>query len=85
MKKRILSRLGQTARQSAQPIFSTIDTDLSDGLRDLENVMVGMFVSLAKAAHEQAQMVAHNANIDVDEAEADPKIKEFLDSMPELA
>lgn len=85
MKRRILERLQPTAAESAQPIFSTIQADLVEGLADLEAMVSGMFRHLVQAAAEQARIVAHNANVDVDEAAHDPVLKRLLESMPPLA
>jgi hypothetical protein len=82
MKRRILNHLEPAAMQSAQPIFSTIQTDLLEGLKDLENIIIGMFRELSQAAEEQARIVAHNANIDVNDASIDPVVADLLNSMP---
>jgi hypothetical protein len=82
MKRRILDHLEPAAIESAQPIFSTIQTDLLEGLKDLEIIIVGMFRELTQAAEEQARIVAHNANIDVDQAAIDPVIADLLKSLP---
>ena len=82
MKRRILDRLQATGLASAQPIYSTIQTDLLEGLNDLEAGISAMFITLAQAAEEQARLVAHNANIDVDEAAMDPVIADLLKAIP---
>jgi hypothetical protein len=84
MKARILNHLKPTALRSAQPIFNTIQADLVEGLADLEAIIVGMFRTLVQAADEQARIVSHNANIDVDSAAQDPEIVALLCSMPEV-
>jgi hypothetical protein len=82
MKKRILALLEPKAVESAPPIYSTIRADLLEGLNDLEIVVIGMFRNLAQAAEDHARTVAHNANIDVDEASIDPVIADLLASVP---
>lgn len=82
MKKRILRLLEPVAIESAQPIYSTIRADLLEGLKDLELIIVGMFRNLTLAAEEHAQNVAHNANIDVDQAAMNPVISDILASAP---
>ena len=81
MKRRILAHLEPAALESAQPIFSTIQTDLLEGLKDLEIIIVGMFRELSQAAEEQAKIVVHNANIDVHEAAIDPAVADLLRSI----
>lgn len=83
MKRRILDCLQPRALESARPIYHTIQVDLVEGLNDLEAIILGMFRSLAQAGDEQARIVAHNANIDVDSAAQDPDILGLLRSMPE--
>ena len=82
MKRRILGHLEPAAAAAAQPIYATIQTDLLEGLHDLEIIIVGMFRELAHAAEEQARIVAHNANIDVDEAAIDPAVADMLRTIP---
>ena len=82
MKGRILTNLEGTAVRSAPPIYDTIQTDLLDGLQDLDAAMLGLFKQLAESAREQAQHVAHNAGIDIDDASINPEIKAILDSVP---
>lgn len=82
IKKRILDRLQPTAIEAAQPIYTTIQADLLEGLNDLEAIINGMFRELAQAAEEQARIVAHNANIEVDEAASDPVNEDLLTSIP---
>jgi hypothetical protein len=82
MKRRILSNLQPTALRSAQPIYTTIQTDLVAGLSDLDAIIVGMFGRLAQAAEEQARIVAQNANLDVGVVARDPVVKQILNSMP---
>lgn len=82
MKGRILATLESTAVRSAPPIYDTIQTDLLDGLRDLDAAMLGLFKQLAESTREQAMHVAHNAGIDIDEASINPEIKAILDSVP---
>jgi Dynamin family len=84
MKRRILSHVEPVALESAQPIFSTIQIDLLEGLKDLEIILTGMFRGLTQAAEDQARIVAHNANIDVDEAAIDPTIADLLKSVPKI-
>lgn len=82
MKKRILALLEPKAVESAPPIYSTIQADLLEGLNNLEIIVIGMFRNLTQAAEDHARTVAHNANIDVDEASIDPVIADLLDSVP---
>jgi hypothetical protein len=84
MKKRILGIIERSAIDSAQPIYVTIREDLTEGLNDLEIIIVGMFQKLTQAANKQAGMVADNANIDVEEASVDPDIAHLLQSVPKL-
>jgi hypothetical protein len=84
MKKRMVDHLEPAARESAQPIFSTIQIDLLEGLGDLELVILAMFRKLVDQAEEQARIVAHNANIDVDSTATDPAIEALLASMPTI-
>ena len=83
MKQRMLGHLEPNALQSAQPIYSTIQKDLLEGLADLELIIVGLLRKLTQSAEEQAHNVAHNANIDVDEAMIDPVIEDLLRTLPE--
>lgn len=84
MKGRILGHLAPLAIASAQPIYSSIQTDLLEGLSDLEVIISGLYRELAIAAEEQARIVAHNANIDVDEAAIDPTIANLLQGIQTL-
>ncbi|CAG1003384.1 hypothetical protein MTYP_03088 [Methylophilaceae bacterium] len=82
MKNRILETLSATAVKSSPPIYDTIQTDLLEGLRDLDAVILGLFAELMGAASDQAKTVAHNAGIDIDHATIDPATKDLLDSIP---
>ena len=82
MKHRMLKRLEDAAVSSAPPIYDTIQTDLLEGLRDLDAVILGLFAELCSAANEQGKIVSHNAGIDIDSASISPEIKEILDSVP---
>lgn len=82
IKKRILDHLRPAAVESARPIYSTIQTDLLEGLNELESIINRMLGDLAHAAHEQAKIVAHNAHIGVNEAATNPVWVELLNSMP---
>ncbi|MCK6553391.1 dynamin family protein [Candidatus Binatia bacterium] len=84
MKQRILQHIQSQATASARPIFSTIHSDLLEGLTDLEVLIAGMLSDLAKAAEEQARSVSHNANLDVDEATIDPVIAGLLNALPSV-
>ena len=84
MKRRILDMMNTHAQASAQPIYSTIQHDLLEGLNDLEFNIDGMLRELAKTAEEQAQTVAHNANIEMSEVHVDPVIADLLQSIDEL-
>ncbi len=78
----MLNRLQPAAIEAAHPIYTTIQADLLEGLNELEIIMSGMFQQLAKAAEEQAKIVAHNANIEVNEAATDPVMISLLNSIP---
>jgi hypothetical protein len=84
MKGRILEKLIATAHISAQPIYSTIQTDLLEGLKDLESNIDGMLRELARTAEEQAQTVAHNANIEIEDVPIDPVIDALLKSIDSI-
>ena len=84
MKRRILDRLEGTATKSARAIYETIQTDLLEGLRDLEVIILRMLSELAKTAEDQARTVAHNAAIDIDEAAIDSEILALLESVPKV-
>ena len=83
MKKRILNKIIPLAESSAEPIYSTIQHDLLEGLNDLEIIIIGMFRSLVQAAEEQTRIVASNANIGIDESMIDPAIADLLASIPQ--
>lgn len=87
MKRRILGHLTPAALQSSKPIYDTIQSDLVEGLGDLEAVITGMYAELAQTAEEQARMVAHNASVDAGEEsnETDPRVAEILESVPALS
>jgi len=82
MKTRILRRIEEAAITAAPPIYDTIQTDLLEGLRDLDAAILGLFDELAGAANIQATTVAGNAGIDIDDVAIAPEIKAILDSMP---
>jgi len=83
MKKRILGKIMPVAESSAEPIYSTIQQDLLEGLNDLEVIIIGMFRTLVQEAEKQAQIVAGNANIGIDESAIDPAITDLLVSIPQ--
>ena len=85
MKRRILGHIEPAAVSSAQPMYATIQNDLLEGLGDLEVIIIGMLRQLTQAAEEQARLVAHNANVDLDEATSDPVIAALLSSVPRTA
>jgi len=84
MKRRILDKLTDAAQTSAKPIYSTIQTDLLEGLNDLEFNIGGMLRELSKTAEVQAETVAHNANIEINEVPVDPVIADLLKSIDDL-
>jgi hypothetical protein len=84
MKRRILDKLAMAAQESAQPIYSTIQNDLLEGLNDLEFNIDGMLRELSKTAEVQAETVAHNANIEINEVPVDPVIADLLKSIDDL-
>ena len=84
MKARMLGRLMPTAIKAAPPIYDTIQTDLLEGLADLEVIILRLLRELADTANEQARIVAHNAAVDIDDASADPELKAILDTVPKL-
>jgi hypothetical protein len=84
VKRRILGHVQPAALTSAKPMYQTIEQDLSDGLQDLELVVTKLFRELTGSATEQAQIVAHNANVCAGETEADPAIAALLKSLEEM-
>jgi hypothetical protein len=84
MKRRILAKLTDAAQTSAQPIYSTIQTDLLEGLNDLEFNIGGMLREFSKTAEVQAETVAHNAIIEINEVPVDPVIADLLKSLDDL-
>jgi hypothetical protein len=85
MRQRILGHLVPRAKSSAQPIYSTIQVDLLEGLNDLELIIVRVFRELAEAAQEKARIITHNANIDVNEANVDPMLTELREMYSQWA
>lgn len=84
MKRRILDKLTNRALASAHPIYSTIQNDLLEGLNDLEFNIDGMLRDLSNTADVQAETVAHNANIEINEVPVDPVIADLLKSIDDL-
>lgn len=82
IKKRIVEKLQGTAVEAAKPIYSNLQQDLMDGLADLENVIAGMYIQVVKAAETQANIMANNANIGVDDEAANPAIRAVLEAVP---
>lgn len=85
MKNRMLALLGNAAITSATPIFNTIQTDLLDGLNELDTVILGLFDELVGAASTQVNNVVSNAAIDIDTAILDPEVQAILSAMPQAA
>ena len=83
MKNRMLARLSKAAITSASPIYDTIQTDLLDGLNELNAVILGLFDELVGAARTQANNVVNNAAIDIDTAILDPEVQAMLAAMPQ--
>jgi hypothetical protein len=84
MKGRILGRLEDASLSSAPVIYETIQTDLLEGLKDLEVIILRLLNELAQTANDQAKTIAHNAAIDIDGAATDSQILALLDSVPEV-
>jgi hypothetical protein len=84
MKGRILANLETGARSSAPVIYGTIQTDLLEGIKDLELIVLRLLNELAQTANDHARTVAHNAAVDIDGAAIDPQVVVLLDSVPEI-
>lgn len=82
MKNRMLATLSHVAVKSAPPIYETIQTDLLEGLNDLDAVILGLFDELVGAATTQARQVVANAAIDIDTAILDAEAQAILAAMP---
>jgi hypothetical protein len=83
MKNRMLTRLSEAAITSSTPIYNTIQTDLLDGLNELDAVILGLFDELVGAASTQVNNVVSNAAIDIDTAILDPEVQAILSAMPQ--
>ena len=82
MKARILQRLENTAVPAAPDIYATIQSDLLEGLQNLDVAIKGLFSQLEYAAKAQATTVAQNASIDIDEVSIHPAIRDILNTRP---
>lgn len=82
MKKRMLHELESVAVDSAPRIFETIHRDLLEGLSGLQARQLGILESLSKEAERQAEIIAHNATLDADQATMDPTFSSLLKSIP---
>lgn len=85
MKGRMLGHIQPAARAAASPIFDTIRQDLVERLVELESLIADVFVALERACIGQAELVAQNVNLDIDEARVPPEIRALLAEQPELA
>ena len=84
MKCRILDGLERAALTSAPAIYETIQTDLRAGRKELEVIILRLLNELAQTASDQARTVAHNAAIDMDQGDIDPRILAVLDAVPNM-
>jgi hypothetical protein len=83
MKQRMLGHLSPTARQAAPAIYQTIQHDITESLAVLESILGRLFEDLAAACGEQASIVAHNVNIDLDDANVPLNLRALLQNLPE--
>lgn len=84
MKGRMLAHIQPAARSAANPIFDTIQRDLVERLVELESIVSGLFGALERACIDQAELVAQNINLDIDEARVTPEVRTLLAEQPEL-
>lgn len=84
MKARMLDHIIPVAGKAAPVIFSTIHTDLTEGIAGLESVFLRLLDDLLQVTLEQAKTVANNATIDLDDAAVPTEVRDVLDSVPEL-
>jgi GTPase SAR1 family protein len=78
MKQRMLGHLTPTARQAAPTIYQTIQHDITESLAVLESILSRLFEDLATACGEQASIVAHNVNIDLDNVNVPPNLRALM-------
>lgn len=82
MKARMLGHLQPAARNAAAPIFDGIRQDLIERLTELEALVADLFELLERTCIEQAERVAQNVNLDIDEARVPPEIRAVLLELP---
>jgi phage gp37-like protein len=82
MKARMLGHLQPAARGAAAPIFDGIECDLVERLTELESLAVDLFAVLERTCIEQADRVAQNVNLDIDEVRLAPELRALFDEMP---
>jgi len=82
MKQRMLGHLTPKACQAAPMIYQTIQHDITESLSALESILGRMFEDLSTACVQQANMVAHNVNLDLDEARMPAELRDLLASLP---
>jgi GTPase SAR1 family protein len=85
MKLRILAALTPQAVNAAPKIFQTIEQDIRESLSALEDILGKLLEDLASACGEQAALVAHNVNLDLDTAQVPPELRNILDQIPAAA
>ncbi len=85
MKTRILDILTPQAINAAPKIYRTIEQDIRESLSELEDILGKLFEDLATACGEQAGLVAHNVNLDLDAAQVPTELKNILDTIPATA
>ena len=78
MKSRMLGYLQPRAVGTAPQIYQTIEHDIRESLVSLEAILGQLFEGLAAACIEQANLVAHNVNIDLDSAQLTPELRDIL-------
>lgn len=84
VKARMLGHLQPSARAAATPIFDTIESDLVSRLGELEAMMRPLLDTLQRVCIDQAQRVAVNLNVDVDESRLPADVRALLNEMAEL-
>lgn len=82
MKQRMLAHLTPKACQAAPMIYQTIQHDITESLSALESILARLFEELSDACVKQANMVAHNVNLDLDEARMPPDLRDLMANLP---
>jgi hypothetical protein len=85
MKNRIIAILQTAATEIVPQIYETIRKDLFAGISELEHIAQGVLSDLAEAALRQAQTIAQNATLEINEAVIDPRTRALLESIPSLS